>query len=127
MKRALVSIMVMGLMLCMAGQTMAVPVASESFDYLEGKLVGSEGGSGWSEAWQGGKEADNIVITWPGLEYADSKGKKLSVAGQAIRTIRDFDAVIKTLKPGIEIELVVKRKKDFKQFKVTPVAEEKDD
>ena len=85
MKRAVVSSMVMGLILCAAAEwAMAVPIASDSFDYPEGLLAGSEGGSGWSHAWEGG--APEVKVMWTGLEYTDSKDVKLSVAGNSVKT-----------------------------------------
>ncbi len=48
----------------------------------------------------------------------------VTVAGNSIRDIRDYDAVVKTLRPNEEITIVIKRGNKLMQIQLTPAAEE---
>lgn len=48
----------------------------------------------------------------------------VSIGGEIVRDITDFKAAIKTLPPGVEVEILVKRKNDVVSIKLTPVSAE---
>lgn len=48
----------------------------------------------------------------------------VSIGGEVVRDITDFKAAIKTLPPGVEVEILVKRKNDVVSIKLTPVSAE---
>lgn len=85
------------LMICLGNANGALLVY-ESFDYSPGSQPGN-GGSGWKQAWA----SDPMATTTNGLEYIDSSGNTLQVAGNAstrrsngpeIEAVRDFQAEI---------------------------------
>jgi serine protease Do len=46
----------------------------------------------------------------------------VSIGGEVVRNISDFKEAIKTLPPGVEVEILVKRKNDVISVKLTPAA-----
>lgn len=50
----------------------------------------------------------------------------MSIDGQQVRTVRDYESILETLVPSREITLVVKRRNQLIDIKITPDAEEED-
>lgn len=48
----------------------------------------------------------------------------VSLAGEQVRTVRDYGKILESLVPGREITLIVKRRNRLVEVKITPVAEE---
>lgn len=80
----------------------------------------------------GGKKGpayiDRVVRGSP-ADHADLKPDDLvlSVNGQSVRSIEDYEEVVATLKPNVEITLTLKRRNDVLQVQLTPTAEKQDD
>jgi serine protease Do len=65
---------------------------------------------------------DRVVANSPAASAGlQSDDLIVSVAGQVIRNVGEFKSAMATVRPGVEIELVVKRKNDVLTIKLTPV------
>ncbi|MAE27923.1 MAG: hypothetical protein QF724_07195 [Planctomycetota bacterium] len=56
------------LLICGSLRAQTTTIAYESFDYADGNLGGQAGGTGWAAPWWSGNNADNAVVTSPGVD-----------------------------------------------------------
>jgi S1-C subfamily serine protease len=47
----------------------------------------------------------------------------MAVGGETVKDIRQYEQVAAQLRPGVEVTLLVKRKQDILELKLTPDAE----
>ncbi len=48
----------------------------------------------------------------------------MRIDGETVKDLRDYERIIESLRPGVEVTMIVKRKQDVLSLQITPVAEE---
>jgi serine protease Do len=47
----------------------------------------------------------------------------MQLGGETVKDIRDYERILTTLQPGVEVTIIVKRKRDVLSFQITPAGE----